>query len=369
MTKTRKRASANSPVVVTDHGDGIKEYEVDKETAEQLSTIFPTEVVEEKAPKIGSGSNLRVPPRSGESASVLAARRKRNTTRVKLPADGITETAPTASEMDQRHEQLPPLRYPKMLGRFAPGVPRLNEGTGQEHHSVMGRFEDSRVSGAVKPSDAARIHAARKKRMYTSIMGRFAKSALTEDQKAALLDAMTDENARTISMSIKVLGALLDLDNEDRDESDAQRDELKLAALQVATLAAKAPPMIERLINERDKAVGIAQELIKAGTKLVASQEEKQAVLSDTMVEADGAFVFQFTISGRKFFSVVREAGPEPVEPVEVKRFELTDKRFGEQHETIKRGPVAERKMATSFEGSFEDVERLLQRAAERQGR
>jgi hypothetical protein len=55
--------------------------------------------------------------------------------------------------------------------------------------------------------------------------------------------------------------------------------------------------------------------------------------------------------------------------PVEVMRFEPPDKRFGERHETIKSGPVAERKMATSFEGSFEDVERLLQRAAERQGR
>jgi hypothetical protein len=266
--------------------------------------------------------------------------------------------------MAQRDPQLTEPKYPATLGRFAPGVPRLNDGGPGKYRTVMGRFEEPLPHNVAKIAPAAKV--LKKKRL----LRRFKSAALTEDQKSFLADALTDENASVIHLSTKVLAALLDIDNEDRDEFDGQRnDELKLAALQVANLAAKAPPIIERLVAERDEAVRIARNLIETGTKFVASQEEKQAVLRDTMVETDGAFVFQFTIAGRKFFSVVREAELEPVVPVEVKRFEPPDKRFGERHETIKSGPVAERKMATSFEGSFEDVERLLQRAAERQGR
>jgi hypothetical protein len=354
MTKTRKRASANSPVVVTDHGDGIKEYAVDPEMAEQLSSIFPTEVIEEKS-KIGSGSNLRIPPRSGESSSALAARRKRNTTRIKLPADGLpAETNPTTSEMAQR--KLPPdqpvPKYPAMLGRFAPGVPRLNPGEPGEHHSVMGRFEDSRVSGAVKPSDAARIHSARKKRMYTSIMGRFAKSALTEDQKAALVDAMTDENARTISMSVKVLGALLDLDNDDLDNGLGAAD--RNLVEKMASYVVVAQQAIKDLLLEH-KAADELPEL------LAAMSEYKR--------------VSESVIAGLLAEKAARNVGPVEVDEVKDAPMSLTDAEIKAvvdktlaAHRGLSSSVRQERKMATSFE-SFEDVERQLQRNAERRGR
>src|SRR6266849_198259 len=125
MSRTRRRASADSPVVITDDGAGTKTYEIDPVTAEQLLTI-PTVVVEKKAAsKLGQGSNFRVPPK-GESPSEIAARKKRNTTRVLLPG-GPAETAPTASEVAQRK-----LRNTTRVTLSADGMPQETAATDSE---------------------------------------------------------------------------------------------------------------------------------------------------------------------------------------------------------------------------------------------
>jgi hypothetical protein len=257
-------------VVITDYGDGTTtSYEVDPEMAEQLLTI-PTVVVEEKA-KIGQGSNYRVPT-SGESPSEIVQRRKRNTTHITLPADGLpSETAATASEVARRNPEAPKPKYPGML---FPGI---------------GRFEDSRVSGAVKPSDAARIRAARKKRMYTSIMGRFAKSALTEEEKSFLAEALTDENARTVHLSTKVLRGLFgDLDNDDLD-NEADRDLVQKMAsyVVVAQQAIKELLLEHKAADELPELLAAMSEYKRVSESVIAGLLAEKAARDVESVEVD----------------------------------------------------------------------------------
>lgn len=177
-TKTRRRASATSPVVVTDNPDGSREFVADAKTAATL-TITPEPVVETKAPK-----------------------------------------------------------YPALLGRFAPGVHKLNEGEPGKYRTVMGRFEEGaakpssdmhgefatirgrfgpRVGGPVKIEDVAAVGRRKRRRISDTIMKRIAKSAVSDEQKTALVDGLTDPNAISIHTSVRLVEALLDDGDSDVD--------------------------------------------------------------------------------------------------------------------------------------------------------
>jgi hypothetical protein len=292
-TKTRKRASATSPVVVTDHGDGTKTFEVDPKTAEHLTTI-PAPVVETK---------------------LLGMYGQRIGAHTAKPSLDMNPTVATIRGRSGARE----------------GAPAKIESV----HAVARRT-------------------ARKRRISDALYKR--KSALTEDQKSALIDGLTDENVLGIHLSPNLVEALLFSDSDD--------PEIKAAIDEVVALAEQAGPMIERVATERDAALQIARKLIEAGTKFVTSHEEKTAALLDGLEVVDDAFVFRFTAAGRKFVSVVRETEPEPVAP-EVKTFERTpgDSRFGDQYETpaLKAGQRVERKTVGSV-GSFEEAELLLRR-------
>ena len=311
-TKTRKRASATSPVVITDKADGSREFVVDEKKAATLTTT-PEAVVDAKTSMYGHGGHF-------EGA------------------------------------------YGRIGGNRDTAKPAMKPG---QFGTVRGR-SGARVGKPLRiealPSKVAQTAHARRAKAKAKLLARLAKSAMTEEEKSALVDGILD-----------------DFDESTQDLSD-DLNEFKAAAFEIADLAAQAPSMIERAVAERDEARGekaqvldVALKLQNAASVYVQAQAEKQAALVDGMEVVDDAFVFRFTVAGHKFVSVVRETEPEPIALVapEVKTFERTpdDPRYGEKYETpaLRAGLRIERKMAQPM--SYETAEFTIQRHAERMGR
>jgi hypothetical protein len=142
-----------------------------------------------------------------------------------------------------------------------------------------------------KPSDVFRIHPARKKRLSDSLYKRFAKSAIIEDQKAALVDALTDENARSVHLSVKTLAALIDIDLDD-EERDLLREMMNYVAFTQKTVRAL---LIEhKAVSELPELIAAISDYKRASESVIEglrAELTERHVSLDVITNPDGSQV------------------------------------------------------------------------------